>query len=231
MEDQASPCAGTSTAERVEALFTRSDGAFRFARWGRALAPAYFGIDPGGEYLFREALGAVTGLGGLDLVDEDPELGANALHFFCRDWSELRAVPGLDRLVPDRDRLLTVLAASGANQYRIFGFEPDSAGAPGAIRIAITLIRYDADLGRLPAQVLAMSQCVQSLLLWSDHAFTAESPVAESPTAVLKAGGRSIVKPWYQALIRAAYDPALPCATDNAAHAGRIAARMPAAGI
>jgi hypothetical protein len=210
---------------RVEALFTRSDGAYRFARWGRPLAPAVFGLGGEDRRVFVEALGAVAGLGGLALAEEDPELGANCLVLACDAWAELRGVPGLDRLIPDLARLVTVLEASGANQYRIFGFEDDGAGRPGAIRICVTLLRLDEDLARFPVRVLAAGQAVQALLLWSDHAFTAESPVAE-----IAGTGRALVKPWAQALVRAAYDAGLPDAADEPAHAARLAALARGAG-
>ena len=205
-------------AARIAAHFTRSDGRFRFARWARPLVPVVFGTDPAGETIFTEALRAVAGLGGLPLADSDPELGANLLVFFCAAWDDLAAAPGLARLVPDLDRLLAVLKGAGANQYRIFGFDPD-----GAIRLCLVLLRYDADLQRVSAQTLAVSQAVQSLLLWSDDAFTATAPVA-----VLQPTGRAVVKPWHAALVRAAYDPTLPDTADDPVFALRLQARMAA---
>lgn len=201
---------------RVAAHFTRSDGSFRFRRWGRPLVPVVFGTDAAGEAIFTEALRAVSGLGGLSLADSDPELGANLLVFFCEAWDDLAAAPGLGALVPDLDRLLSVLKGSGANQYRIFGFAPD-----GAIRLCLVLLRYDVDLQRVSAQTLAVSQAVQALLLWSDTAFTAVSPVA-----VLQPTGRAIVKPWHADLLRAAYDPTLPHSADDPTFALRLQARM-----
>lgn len=202
--------------DRVGALFTRSDGAFRFARWGRSPTPAVFGTDAAGEAIMTDALRAVAGLGGLSLATCDPELGANLLVFFCTAWDDLAEVPSLPRLVPDLDRLLAVLKAAGANQYRIFGFDD-----AGAIRLCMILLRYDSDLQRVSAQTLAVSQAVQSLLLWSDSAFTADSPVG-----VLAASGRAVVKPWHAELVRAAYDPALPHASVDPALALRLQARM-----
>lgn len=196
-------------------MFTRSDEGFRFARWGRDLAPAVFGTDATGEGVVAEALGAVGALGGLRVVGADPELGRNFLVFFCTEWPELTRYPGIDRLIPDIAKLVSVLQGAGANQYRIFGFAPD-----GAIRLCITLLRYDADLRSVPAQALAVSQAVMGLLLWSDAAFT-----EESPTAVVT-GGRTVVKPWHADLIRAAYDPTLPAAAEDGAFALRLAARM-----
>ncbi|MEM7239664.1 MAG: hypothetical protein AAF501_17800 [Pseudomonadota bacterium] len=209
------PDTAPSPDERITALFTRSDTSFRFARWGRALAPVVYGTNDEGIQIVEQALRAVAGLAGLDIVDLDPELGANFMVFFSRDWGELREVPHLGKLIPDLDRLVKTLSAAGANQYRIFGFDQD-----GAIRICITLLRYDDDLQRISAQTLAVSQCYQGILMWSDHAFTSESPIA------LIDDGRCIVKPWYADLVRAAYDPVLPAAGDDPALSLRLAARM-----
>lgn len=202
----------------IAALFTRSGGLFRFARWGRAPAPVVFGTDEAGAETFGAALVATAGLADLRVAAQDPELGSNFLVFFCEDWAALKAMPHLDRLIPDLDRLVSVLSAAGANQYRIFGFD----GA-GAIRICLTLLRYDEDLRRVSAQTLATTQVAQSLLLWSDAAFRKESPVA-----VVAQSGRAVVKPWLADLIRAAYDPVLPAASDDPALAHRLAARMTA---
>jgi hypothetical protein len=201
-------------ADRIAALFTRSDGAFRFARWARPLAPVIFGTDAEGDRIFLEALTAVAGLAGLAVNGSDPELGANLLVFFCEDWAELTVTPGMDRLVPDVGRLVSVLKAAGANQYRIFAFDER-----GAIRLCLVLLRYDDDLRRVSARTLAVTQGVQSLLLWSDDAFRAESPVALWE-------GRALVKPWFADLVRAAYDPVLPAASADPALALRLAARM-----
>ena len=33
------------TPDQIEALFTRSDGTYAFARWGRPIAPIVFGVQ------------------------------------------------------------------------------------------------------------------------------------------------------------------------------------------
>lgn len=204
----------------VRAYFTRSDGSFRFARWGRPLAPAFFGFEEEGERIWREALRASVAIGGLELAKVDRELGVNFMVFSCGAWSELLEVPAMDRLIPDIARLLRVLEASGANQYRIFGFAPgERSDAPGPIRICITLLRRDEVFEMMSERAWALGQVVQGLLLWSDHAFTAESPVAE-----IEGVGRAVVTPRLQHLLRAAYAPELPSASDDPAHAAALAA-------
>mgnify|MGYP004073646829 CR=1 FL=1 len=69
------------------------------------------------------------------MAETDPELGANAMVFFFRDWEELRDVPDLDRLIPDLGDLLGRLKAADANQYRIFRFE-----ASGAIKAVFVFL-------------------------------------------------------------------------------------------
>jgi len=201
--------------DRVSRMFTRSDGTFRFARWARPLAPVIFFTDDQTLGILKDALREVATLASLPLVDADPELGVNLPVLFCRDWSELLAVPDLDRVIPDLDRLVDRLGQAGANQYRSFRFDPD-----GAIRFCAILLRMDDDLAQVPAQTLGASQMVQSLLLWSDTAFREESPVGH-----LKKDGPAIVTPEIAALIRAAYDQTIPSAGADPALAFRLAAR------
>lgn len=203
------------TSDPVTALFTRSDRSFRFARWGRPFAPVVYGTNDEGIQVFEAALHSVAGLTGLPVQDLDPELGANFMVFFSKEWAELKQVPHLTKLIPGLDKLVSTLSGAGANQYRIFGFDES-----GAIRICITLLRYDEDLQKVSAQTLAVSQCLQAMLLWSDTAFAAESPIA------LTEDGRCIVKPWYAAVVRAAYDPVLPQAATDASFGLRLAARV-----
>ena len=202
----------------VEALFTRSGGDYLFARWGRPIVPVVFGVDDATLSVVKGAVEAVVMLAGHRMAETDPELGANLMIFFFRDWAELPQVPNLDRLVPDLVPLCDRLAAADANQYRIFRFDPD-----GAVKAAFVFIRMDQALSDVPAETLALVQAVQTILLWSDRAFTDQSPLA-------KVGETVILRPDIGALIRAAYDPILPPVARDASHALRLAARVARAG-
>ncbi|TYB84870.1 hypothetical protein [Oceaniovalibus sp. ACAM 378] len=202
------------TPEDIAALFTRSTGEFAFARWGRPIAPVAFGVDDTTLVTLKDALQAVSALSGQDLAELDPELGVNQMWFFLRDWSELAEVRDLDRMIPDLAPLIERLQEAGANQYRIFRFDEN-----GAIRAAFVFLRMDGELSALPAEVLCLSQAVQTILLWSDRAFADRSPLA-------LAGGVTILRPEVGALIRAAHDPVLPAYSNDPTHALRLYARM-----
>ncbi len=204
------------TADQIEALFTRSDGSFLCARWGRPIVPIVFGVEDETLSMVKGAFEAVCALSGHKMAETDPELGANVMVFFFRDWAELTQVPDLDRLVPDLAPLVQRLAAQDANQYRIFRFDED-----GAIRASFIFIRMDAEMMKVPAETLALSQAVQTILLWSDRAFTDASPLA-------LADGVAVLRPDIAGVIRAAYDPVLPAVAQDASHALRLSARMEA---
>jgi hypothetical protein len=176
--------------------------------------PVVFGVEEATLSTVKGALEAVVALAGHRMAETDPELGANLMVFFCRDWAELPQVPNLDRLVPDLAPLCDRLAAAEANQYRIFRFD-----AAGAIRACFVFLRMDAHLSALPAETLALSQAVQTILLWSDAAFADQAPLA-------MAGGVAVLRPEIAAVIRAAYDPVLPPMAQDASHALRLAARI-----
>lgn len=202
-------------SDEIEALFTRGDGTYLFARWGRPLAPVVFGVEDQTLGTVKGAIAAVCQLAGLELVETDPELGANFMWFFFSDWAELPEVPGLDRLVPDLGPLVARLQAADANQYRVFRFDD-----VGAIQACFVFLRMDRHLSRVPAETLALSQVVQSILLWSDMAFRDRSPLAV-------AGETTVLRPDIAAVIRAAYDPRMPPAAHDPSHALRLAARVP----
>jgi len=199
----------------VAGHFIRSDGRYLFARWGRPLVPVVFGVDDPTLAVVKGAAEAVAALAGLRMAETDPELGANLMVFFFRDWAELPAVPGLDRMIPDLGLLVARLRAGEANQYRIFRFD-----AAGAIRAVFVFLRMDDELTAVPAETLALSQMAQSVLLWSDTAFRDAAPLGRIGP------GRTILRPEIAALIRAAYDPVLPDMAEDPAHALRLAARM-----
>jgi len=202
------------TPAEIEAHFTRSDGQYLFARWGRPIVPVVFGVEEETLRVVKGAIEAVVTLAGHRMAETDPELGANLMVFFCRDWAELPQVPNLDRMIPDLAPLCARLEAAGANQYRIFRFD-----AQGTIRAAFVFLRMDADLASVPAEVLALNQAVQVILLWSDRAFTDVSPLARAGEAV-------VLRPEIGALIRAGYDPVLPGMERDTTHALRLAARV-----
>ncbi|SFH14398.1 hypothetical protein SAMN04488020_10789 [Palleronia marisminoris] len=203
------------TPDDVARQFTRSDGSYVFARWGRPIAPVVFGVEDQTLSVMKGALQAVADLARHPVVETDPELGVNFMVFFLREWDELRHVPDLGRLIPDLESLLPRLEEAGANQYRAFRFEED-----GAIRAAFVFVRMDDEMSALPAEIVALSQVVQTILLWSDTAFSERSALAEAPD------GTVILRPEIGRLIRAAYDPVMPRATTDGAHAYRLSARI-----
>jgi hypothetical protein len=198
----------------VEALFTRGDGSYLFARWERPIVPVVFGVAEESLPVIKGAFEAVVTLAGHRMAETDPELGANLMVFFVRDWAELLAVPDLDRLVPELAGLVGRLEGAGANQYRIFRFE-----ANGAIKAAFVFLRMDAALAGMPAETLALAQAVQTILLWSDRAFDGTSPLG-------RVGEGVILRPEIGAVIRAGYDPVLPVMARDPAHALRLTARV-----
>lgn len=200
--------------EEVEALFTRSSGEYLFARWGRPIAPVVFGVEESTLQVVKGALEAVVALAGHQLAETDPELGSNLMVFFFREWKELTEVPHMEQLVPDLGPLVGRLEAAEANQYRFFRFDKD-----GAIRAAFVFLRMDKELSKVPAETLALSQIVQTMLLWSDEAFRDRSPLAV-------AGDHTILRPDFAGLIKAAYDPVMPVMAQDPSHALRLSARV-----
>ena len=202
------------TPEEIESLFTRPDGRFVFARWGRPIAPTVFGVADETLPVVKGAFEAVMALAGHKMAETDPELGSNCMMFFLRDWDELLAVPDLGRLLPDLPALVGRLKAAGASQYRVVRVDEE-----GAIRAAFVFLHMDGPLASMPADTLALSQVAQIALLWSETAFRDRSPLA-------LAGETAILRPEIAGLIRAAYDPVLPAAAQDPAHDLRLFARL-----
>lgn len=208
----------TLTPEDITALFTRSDGSYLFARWGRPIAPIVFGVEDATLQVVKGACEAVVVLAGHKMAETDPELGANLMFFFFRDWAELLDVPDLGRMIEGLTPLVDRLQAADANQYRVFRFDAD-----GAVKACFVFLRMDAAMSAIPAEELALGQVAQSVLLWSDTAFSARSPLAV-------AGGKVILRPEIAGVIAAGYDPVMPAVAQDPSHALRLFARMSAAG-
>lgn len=201
-------------AEKVAALFTRRDGAYWFARWGRPLVPVVFGVDDATLLVVKDALTGVAEIAGVGLAEVDTELGANLMLFFVAEWDELRQVAGLERLVEGFAGLVDRLEQTGANQYRVFRFD-----AGGAIRAAFVFVRMDADLRAVPVEALALQQAVQVIVLWGELAFVAGAPL-------VWLDGRVQVRAGVGAVVRACYDAVLPGMARDVGHAWRVAARV-----
>ena len=205
----------TNISENPVILFTSPNQGYHFARWGRPIAPVVFGV--GDETLphLKDAIAMTVGISGGMLAETDPELGANFMWFFCRDWDEMLVIPDFEKLIPNFENLITGLQEQNATRYRSFGFDKD-----GAIQLCVVLIRVDSATERLSLQTLGTSETFQSLLTFGENAFDMHSPIA-----TIKANNLCIVKPEYAAVVRAAYDPALPAASNDPAHALRVSAR------
>lgn len=208
------------TPDQIEAHFTRADGSYGFARWGRPIVPVVFGVEEATLETVKGAIEAVVTLAGHKMAETDPELGANLMLFFFRDWDELLEVPNLDKMVPDLPALVARLKAGDASQYRGFRFD-----GQGAIQACFAFVRMAGGMEKLPAETIALTQAVLAMLTWADAAFATQSPLA-----VLPDSGETVLRPEIGALIAAAYDPVLPVAAQDASHALRLFARMQAAG-
>lgn len=211
-------------ADRIRALFHRAPidpegpARFQFARWGKPIAPAFCGLTDESEAVMREGFAAAAALAGLELAEEDPDLGANILVCVVERWSALPRTPGLVALIPDLAGLIVLLEAADRNQHRLVSFEPD-----GGLRLCVILLRYDDGMARLSGASLALGQALQALLYWSDEAFLCESPVT------LRRGGKPIVKPRFARLLKAAYAPETPIASEDPALADALAERIQSA--
>ncbi|WP_374298593.1 hypothetical protein [Paracoccus sp. (in: a-proteobacteria)] len=190
------------TPDRITALFTRADGTFLCARWGRPVAPVIFGLADESLDIFRGAIRAGFAHAGHPLAETDPEMGANLMLFFVRDWSDLADIPDLDRLTA-APGLGERLERSGADQYRMFRFDAD-----GGIRACLGFLRMGGALADSHPAQLAESLFMRCALTFAQDI---------APSAAMAA------------LIRAAYDPVLPVAATDPAHALRLAARTGAA--
>ncbi len=203
---------------QIETCFTRADGSYLFARWGRPIVPVVFGVEDATLAVVKGAIEAVVFMAGHKMAETDPELGANLLFFFVRDWGELAETPDLDRLVPEFEPLLKRLEAETAHHYRLFRFDET-----GAIKAVFVFIRMSSELSRVPAEDIALAEAAQVMLLWSEAAFAEAGPLG-------KAGDKVVLRPDIAAIIKAGYDPVMPPVATDPSHALRLAARMGAAG-
>lgn len=209
------------TPDEIQTYFTGKDGAYAFARWGRPIVPVVFGVEETTLEVVKGAVEAVVTLAGHKMAETDPELGANLMMFFFREWDELLDVPKLGEMIPDLIPLVGRLKGGAASQYRAFRFDND-----GAIQACFVFVCMAGEMGEQPAETIALTQAVQAVLLWGDRAFSTQSPLA-----VLPETGQVILRPDVAGIIAAAYDPVMPVAAEDASHALRLSARLQAAKI
>jgi len=196
--------------------FKHKDCDFRIARWQRPIAPVVFGGDEATLSVFKGAIEALCQLAGHPIAETDPEQGSNLLVFLFRDWSEVMAVPDIDKLVPGMGNKAVQFAQRNTTQYRHFRFEEN-----GAIRAAFIFIRVDAVISEMPADELALAQATQIITLWGHLAFARQSPLARLPD-----DKGAVLRPEIGNIIRAIYDPAMPVASEDPVQLLRLSARI-----
>jgi len=202
------------TPDAVTRLFSHDDGAYHFARWGRPIVPVVFGVEDDTVGILKGAIELVVALAGHKMAETDPELGANLMVFFFRDWDELTELEHLDEMIPDLAALVGKLNARDAMHYRLFRFDDT-----GAIQASFVFVRMVGAMAKLPADHIALDQVVRSILIWGPRAFEEASPLA-------MANGVAVLHPDIAAVIAAAYDPVLPAVANDASHGLRLFARM-----
>ena len=202
------------TPEEIQSYFTGPEGRYLCARWGRPIVPVIFGVEEETLKVFKGAIEGVAGLSGHKMAETDPELGANFMVFFCREWDDLIEVPNLEKLVDGLPELTERLKRSDANQYRTFRFDPE-----GAIMACVVFLKMDDALAAQSADDIALAQAAQAMLTWSEQAFSLQSPLA-------LAGEVTVLRPEDGAIIRAAYDTVMPACVSDPSHALRLSARM-----
>jgi hypothetical protein len=202
------------TPDDIIPLFTRADGSFLCARWGRPIVPVIFGVEAQTLGVLKGAIEAVVAMAGHKMAETDAELGANLMMFFFRDWAELNDLTDLDRMVPGIAGLIPKLEVGDAHHYRHFRFDE-----AGAIKACFVFVRMGPALAELSAETIALTQAVQMILSWSDAAFASVSPMALLDGAV-------ILRPEIAKVIRATYDPVLPPASRDPSHGLRLLARI-----
>ena len=201
--------------DKIVSLFSQEKG-YHFSRWNKPIAPVVFGIDNSSLASVKSAFLEVISITPLPISDFDSDLGANFFVFFCSEWCELREIPNLNRLIPNLAQVLATLDKNNSNQYRTFFFKEN-----GAINLCILIMKYDLELASVSVQTLAMGQMLKSILLWSPKAFATESPIA-----IINKNNSCIVKPFYEALLKACYDATLPDFSMDKTHALRVQARV-----
>jgi hypothetical protein len=204
------------TPQDVETLFTRQDGSYGFARWGRPISPVVFGVEDATLEIVKGALEAVVTLVGHQMAETDPEFGSNLMMFFFREWEELLDVPDLERMIPDLKTLVGRLQEADGTQYRAFRFDND-----GGIQAAFVFLRMNDAMSQIPAEALALGEAVQTIVVWGSKAFSETSPLAVMPDS-----GATVLRPEIAAVIAAAYDRMMPVASEDASHALRLFARL-----
>lgn len=185
--------------DEITALFTR-DGRYLCARWGRPVAPVIFGLSDETLEVFRSVTRTALAHAGHPIAETDPEMGANLMMFFVRDWDDLADIPDLAQLTGQPD-LPERLEAGAADQYRIFRFDAD-----GGIRACMSFVNMGGRLADAHPAELAEAMMMRAMLTFTRDV---------SPSVELAD------------LIRAAYDPVMPVAATDPSHALRLAARLP----
>ncbi|MFV0473149.1 MAG: hypothetical protein ACK5MQ_02760 [Pikeienuella sp.] len=203
--------------ERIQRLF--GGEAFKFARWGCPIAPTVIGLDDAGTRLFAEAVKLVAGVASAEIEDIDPEMGANFLIYVMQDWAHASRAPNLPNFLPDLPALIERLTEADANRYRVFAFDDQ-----GAIRAAITLLRYDEKMRAAPVDYIALTEAALGVLVYDEAGISADRPVIMA--GIGEDAPRAALDPWHARLIRAAYDPTIPAGAKDPSLAMRLAARI-----
>lgn len=212
-------------AARIRALFAvdgAEDGApaFRTARWGRPIRLAVFGAEPASAEAIAAAVAEAAAVAGASLEDpaaDGAEASPNFIIYLCEEWAALADAPGLRAIEPDLDAVLAQLAASDANEHRLF-----KVSRREGLLAAVSLLRANGKMAAMSGQAAALGQAARGLALWSEAGLAAENPIA------LRRSGRAAFKGWFARLMGALYAEGAPLYSEDPAYAETLAASLAA---
>jgi hypothetical protein len=204
------------TPDEIRTYFSTPNQGYFFARWNRPIVPVVFGDHCLEPDLLKAALGRLGELTGQPVDLAAPASSMNYGTLVVRDWRDLTDMPGVPRLMPNLAKLAAQLEAEGANQYRVF-----QRDWRGGIKRCFAAIRTGTGrFADLTPESMALRQVTLSFLQWSIPGIVKVGLVGPGPD------GRDDLKPQTAALLKAAYDPALPTSSKDPRHAEALAARM-----
>ena len=158
-------------------------------------------------------------MAGAEIDEIDPELGANFQIYVFGSWDQAKRAPNLPNFLPDLDDLIARLTEANANRYRVFAFDD-----AGAIRAAITLLRYDEQMQAAPVDYIALTEATLGMLVFDEVGVANDRPIVMARFE--NGDARAILTPWHAKLLKAAYDPAIPAGSKDPNLALRLAARI-----
>ena len=199
---------------KIQSMFG-NNGEYKFSRWSNNIVPIILGLNDFSLTKFKIKLFLLLKDIPLEIDDFEIKKGSNFVFIFFNNWDEIYKLHKIKEILPDYKNLFKKLNKNNFKQYKRFYFDDD-----GGITFCVFLIYIRDEMDETYFEKLMTEALLKSVLLWSESLNNFEDFIVFDEKEKKFNYSSDCLS-----LLKACYDPILPCKSNDFSHSLRVFSR------